>query len=51
MIKSDLIKIPFTNDNIEIENTLRLKGIEPLRWAVVKVDKNEITISVSYMAD
>ena len=50
MIKSDLIKIPFTNDNNEIENTLVQREIEPLRWAVINVENNELTISVSYHA-
>ncbi len=48
MIKSDIIKLPFTNDNAEIENMLRSKNIEPLRWAVVKVSEQELEISVSY---
>ena len=50
MIKSDLIKIPFTNDNNEIEKTLVQREIEPLRWAVINVENNELTISVSYHA-
>ncbi len=48
MIKSDIIKIPFTTDNREIESFLHSKGIEPLRWAVVKVCSEFIEVSVSY---
>lgn len=48
MITSNLIKIKFTTDIDEIEKELFLLGIEPLRWAVVKVSETELTISVSY---
>ena len=51
MIKSDIIKIPFTTDNNEIESILRSKGIVPLRWAVVKVSEDFLEISVSYYCD
>lgn len=48
MVKSELIKIPYTNDNDMIEKRLRSMGIEPLRWAVVSVEKDELSISVSF---
>lgn len=48
MITSNLIKIKFTTDIDEIEKELFLLGIEPLRWAVVEVSENKITLSVSY---
>jgi len=48
MITSEIIKIDFTNDNEVIEQELQKLGIDPLRWAVVEVNKNELTISVSY---
>ncbi len=48
MVKSDIVKIKFTTDNIEIEKALSKLGIEPLRWAVVEVLPETITISVSY---
>lgn len=51
MIKSDIIKIPFTTDNSKIENILLSRGIVPLRWAVVKVCENFLEISVSYHCD
>ncbi len=51
MIKSDIIKIPFSTDNNEIINILRSKGIIPLRWAVVKVNEDSLEISVSYHCD
>lgn len=31
-----------------IETSLRTKGIDPLRWAVVKISSDKITVSVSY---
>lgn len=48
MVKSEVIKIKYTNDNNVIENELRSMGIEPLRWAVVSVEKDELLISVSF---
>lgn len=48
MIASELIKIKYTNDNTIIENELKKLGIDALRWAIVEVDKEELTISVSY---
>lgn len=51
MITSDLLKIKFTNDNSEIEKELLENGINPLRWAIVDVSQEELTISVSYQKD
>ena len=48
MVKSEVIKIKYTNDNKLIESELRKMGLEPLRWAVVAVDKNDMLISVSF---
>ncbi len=48
MITSDLIKLKFTNDNSEIERELKNLGIDPLRWAVVEVSDDTITVSVAY---
>ncbi|MBR5554776.1 hypothetical protein IKU74_02065 [bacterium] len=50
MIKSDIVKIKFTTDNIEIEKELNTLGIDPLRWAIVDVKDSELFISVSYEA-
>lgn len=30
-----------------IEKQIRLQGIEPVRWAIVEVSENELTLSVS----
>ena len=48
MMKSDIIKIKFTNDNSEIEAELLRLGINPLRWAIVEVSDTELSISVAY---
>ena len=48
MVKSELIKIPYTKDNDVIENELHSMGIEPLRWAVVLVEREELLLSVSF---
>lgn len=34
-------------DNDFIEKKLKKMGIEPLRWAVVKVNENSLTISLA----
>lgn len=49
MITSDIVRIKKLDDNIQIENELKKIGIEPLRWAVVKVLDDEFLISVSYV--
>ena len=48
MITSELIEVKYTNDNNEIEKSLKALGIEPLRWAVVDIKDNKLVISVSY---
>ena len=48
MVKSELIKIPYTNDNEAIESSLRSMGVEPLRWAIVAVENNKLVLSVSF---
>jgi hypothetical protein len=48
MITSKIIKIKYTNDNLVIEQELKKLGIEPLRWAVVNSNDNELTLSVSF---
>lgn len=40
------IELPITAE--KIEKAFRQKGIEPLRWAIVRVDGEVFTISVSY---
>ncbi len=48
MITSKIIKIKYTNDNLVIEQELKKLGIESLRWAIVEVNENELTLSVSF---
>ena len=48
MVRSEIVEIKYTNDNIEIESELRKMGIEPLRWSVVAVKDGKILISVSF---
>lgn len=48
MVKSEIIKIKYTQDNLLIESELRKMGIEPLRWAIVAVCDNELLLSVSF---
>lgn len=31
-----------------VENELKKQGIEPLRWAIVKISKDFFTINVAY---
>ena len=49
-ILSKLIEIeaelPVYNDYIEKQ--IREMGIEPLRWAIVKVESSKLTISLAY---
>lgn len=49
MITSEIVRIKKLDDNIQIENELKEIGIEPLRWAIVKVLDSELLISVSYV--
>ena len=48
-ITSKLLKIEtdLPVDNISIEQKLKEMGIEPLRWAIVKVEGNMLTISLA----
>lgn len=48
-ITSKLIKIEtgFPVDNDFIEKKLKAMGINPLRWAIVKVEGNILTISLA----
>ena len=48
-IVSKLVKIKaqMPVDNVFIEQKLRETGIEPLRWAIVAIDKHELTISLA----
>jgi len=48
MIKSDIVKMELTTDNTKIEQTLLEMGIDPLRWAIVDIKGEELSISVSY---
>lgn len=50
MVISKTIKIisPNMPPSVEfIENEIEKQGIEALRWAIVKVNNNKLTISVS----
>lgn len=46
--KTFKIKAKLPVDNIFIEQKIREKGIEPLRWAIVAIDKDELTISLAH---
>ena len=50
---SELVKIKNNNNpTVEyIENELKLKGINPLRWAVVEVSKEFYAISVAKLVE
>lgn len=48
MITSEILKIKFTNNNKEIKRELKALNIEPLRWAIVDVSENNLTLSVSF---
>lgn len=41
------IKASFPIDNLVIENELKKLGIEPLRWAIVEVNQDVLTISLA----
>ena len=50
MVISKIIKItsPIMPPDIDfIESQIEAQGIEALRWAIVNVNKNELTISAS----
>lgn len=50
MIVSENIEITakLPVDNLFIEQELKARGIDPLRWAVIAVDNNILIICVSY---
>ncbi|MDR1167685.1 MAG: hypothetical protein LBK53_02180 [Heliobacteriaceae bacterium] len=50
MIVSEIIEIERVHDNLEIENILRERGIDPVRWAVTGVCGDKFEVSVSYLA-
>lgn len=52
MIKSENIKIKKIEgfDNIYIESELKRLGLEAVRWAVVSVEHDFLTVSVSYIS-
>lgn len=49
MIISKVIEIPKTSDNVQIEDTLRAAGIEPIRWAITEATEHNYKITVSYI--
>lgn len=48
MIISKMIDLEFTNDSKKIENELKKRGIDPLRWAVVDASDEKLILSVTY---
>lgn len=48
MIITENININFSNNLQNIETQLKASGIDPLRWAVVEVQQDKLTLSVSY---
>ncbi len=50
MITSELISIPNTEhlSTEYIESELEKQNINPLRWAIVKTNSKELTISLAY---
>ena len=51
MIKSEIVKINYTNDNTVVESELKKMCINPLRWAIVAIENEEMLISVSFDKD
>lgn len=51
MIKSENIKIKKIDgfDNLYIEQELKALGLNIVRWAVIDVNENFVTVSVSYI--
>ena len=49
-ILSEIVKIPNNNEPSTeyIEEELRKKGFDPLRWAIVKVTKDNFVINLAY---
>ncbi len=50
MIKTELVKIPKTNDvsTEYVENELLKREIDPIRWAIVEVESENFVVSVSF---
>lgn len=50
MITTETVKLnlPLPTDDEAIEKELKELGIDPLRWAIVKVDGQELTLTVSF---
>jgi hypothetical protein len=50
MIKSDTVKIKKIKnfDNLYIEQELKKLGFDVVRWAVIEVDDEFLTVSISY---
>ena len=50
MIKSDIVKIPrienFDNDYVELELAKLFSSV--IRWAIVAVDEDDLSVSVSF---
>lgn len=42
------LKAVFPIENAYIESELKKLGFAPLRWAIVKVDENTLTISFAF---
>ena len=49
MIVSEIVEIEKFSDDVEIENALKARGIEALRWAVVEILPDAYRVSVSYI--
>ncbi len=51
MIKSEIVKIKKIKgfDNLYIEQELKNSGFDLVRWAIVKIDDDFLTVSVSYI--
>lgn len=50
MITTETVKLnlPLPTDDETIEKELKKLGIDPLRWAIVKADGQELTLTVSF---
>ena len=51
MIKSKNVKIKKIEnfDNLYVEQELKALGLDVVRWAVIDVDDDSLTVSVSYI--
>ena len=50
MIKSDIVKIEKIDnfDNNYVEQELAKKFANVVRWAIVEIDENSLTVSISF---